>query len=119
MPGEWASATATTIRRKTGFKNSWAVCAKWLADRMDMLPSFLPRYVPDAGSRIAHSFLCTHRSTVSNTYRTGLGISETRGNSEAQATAHNTADQQPIHPTCAQSLHNLGATKRLKKDTCG
>src|SRR5580658_2886237 len=112
MPGEWASATATTIRRKTGFKNSWAVCAKWLADRMDLLPFFLPRYVPDAGSRIAHSFLCTHRSTVSNTYRTGFEISGKKRKSEAQATAHNTADQQPTHPTCAKSLHNLGDTGR-------
>src|SRR5258708_5228870 len=53
---------------------------------MGLLPSFPRRYVPDARSRIAHSFLCTPRSTVSNTYRTGLGKSGTRGNSEAQVT---------------------------------
>jgi hypothetical protein len=53
---------------------------------MGLLPSFPRRYAPDARSRIAHSFLCIRRSTVSNTYRTGLGKSETRGNSESHVT---------------------------------
>ena len=86
MPAKSASATATITRRKARFSSSWTGCAKSLADRMDLRPSSTRRYVLDSITRIAHSFLCTCRSTVSNTYRTGLKKSETGGNSEAQAT---------------------------------
>jgi SRSO17 transposase len=86
---------------------------------MGLLPSFPRRYVPDARSRIAHSFLCTRRSTLSNTYRTGLGKSENKGKFRRSSYWHNTADQQATRPTCAQSLHNSGITKlrwRIERD---
>jgi hypothetical protein len=59
-------------RKKGPFNSSWTDCVKSLADWMDLLLSFPRRYVPDSTSGMAHSSLCTRRSTVSSTYRAAL-----------------------------------------------
>ena len=74
------------IWRRVPSNSSWTGCAKSLADRMDLRPSSTRRYVLDSITRIAHSFLCTCRSTVSGTYLVGPGKAKTRADSEAHAT---------------------------------
>jgi hypothetical protein len=82
----WASATAITIRRKVRSNSSWTVSAKSLADRMDLLPSCLRRYVPDSTGRIAHRFLCTGRLIDPNTCRAGREDKYPQGKAEPLAT---------------------------------
>src|ERR1035437_8409576 len=118
MPAESASASATITRRRAPFNNSWTVCARWFAGRMDLLPSFTRRYVPDSTSRNAHNFLCTYRSTVSSTYSAGLEKSEL-GRIRGSSYLATSAAQQIRHLPCAQTVHNSGINEEKSKVLVG
>ncbi len=79
---------------------------------MDLLLSFPRRSVPDSTSRIAHSSLCTRRSTVSSTYRAALEKEKNEGKLRGSSRQHNTPAQQARH-RCVLRLRIIQVSSNL------
>lgn len=75
---------------------------------MDLLQSFMRRYVLDSISRIAHSFLCTCRSTVSSTHLAGLEKSELEENQRLKLHMATSAALHIRHLPYVHTVHNSG-----------